>query len=246
MTFAPGAFQRAISIDWSSSAVPTTGADSCWLAQGRLDSPGPVRTSNPSTRQQAGELIEGALRLALARGERTLVVIDVSFGFAAGTTEVLGLAGTPAWRALWTSLEARVHDDERNRNDRFEVADQLNESCGTRVFWGRPHQASFDHLANLPIKDVEVPGLAPNPLPRLRLSESLAGPGVISSWMLVGKGSVGGQVLTCLPYLERLRRRLGDAVTVWPFDAAEDPGTPVVLAETWHGLFDWRRESGSC
>ena len=100
MTFAPGAFQRAISIDWSSSAVPTTGADSCWLAQGRLDGPGPVRTSNPSTRQQAGELIEGALRRALARGERTLVVIDVSFGFDTACAVYSELVGNVAMDVL--------------------------------------------------------------------------------------------------------------------------------------------------
>lgn len=190
--------------------------------------------------------ITSALTRAVAAGERTLVVVDVSFGFAAGTTSVLGLRGRPPWRALWRTLEARVHDDERNRNNRFEVADELNKACGTRVFWGRPHHRAFDHLTHLPLKDVAVPDLAPSPLPRLRTAEVLAGPGVISSWMLVGKGSVGGQVLTCLPHLERLRRHLGDKVAVWPFDAAGDPGTPVVLAETWHGLFDWRRESGHC
>lgn len=190
--------------------------------------------------------IGAVLDRALAAGERTLIVVDVSFGFAAGTTKVLGLPGQPPWATLWTELEARVHDDDRNRNDRFDVADALNAASGTRVFWGRPHQASFDHLRHLPIRDVAVPGLASSPLPRLRESERMAGPGVLPSWMLAGKGSVGGQILTCLPHLERLRRRRGHQLAVWPFQGIGDPGASVVLAETWHGLFEWRRETGTC
>jgi molybdopterin molybdotransferase len=173
------------------------------------------------------------------------VVVDVSFGFAAGTVATLGLPGAPEWEALWGALATRVHDDEANRNDRFKVADALNATCGTTVFWGRPHQASYDHLVHLSKRDEPIPGMAARRLPRLRRCEELAGPGVIASWMLVGKGSVGGQVLTCLPALERLRRRLGDEVAVWPFQGIGDPGTPVVLAETWHGLFDWRAERGT-
>ncbi len=64
--------------------------------------------------------------------------------------------------------------------------------------------------------------------------------------MLVGKGSVGGQMLTCLPHLERLRARFGDALAVWPFDGPADPGSAIVLAETWHALFGWRAMPGSC
>ena len=41
---------------------------------------------------------------------------------------------------------------------------------------------------------------------------------------------------------QRLTRELGDAVGVWPFEGLGDPGTPVVLAETWFGLWDWRAE----
>jgi hypothetical protein len=33
---------------------------------------------------------------------------------------------------------------------------------------------------------------------------------------------------------------------VWPFEGLGDVGTPVVLAETWFGLFDWKGEKGSC
>ena len=66
--------------------------------------------------------------------------------------------------------------------------------------------------------------------------------GDIANGMLYGRGAVGGQFLTCLPHLERLRRDLGDQVAVWPFDGLGDRGAPVVLAETWFGLFGWQSE----
>jgi hypothetical protein len=240
-----GRFDEALVIDWSAAATKSTGADSCWIAHGGLDARVPITVTNHATRVETMAEIDRRLDRALNRGRRVLVAIDVSFGFAAGAAKTLGLRGRPAWSALWATLEARLHDDDQNRNDRFEVADAMNAACGTRVFWGRPVASSFSHLVHLPIRNVDVEGLAPNPLPKFRACEELAGPGVISNWMLVGQGSVGGQILTCLPYLERLRRRLGDQVAVWPFEGPGDPGAPVVLAETWHGLFDWRSQPGA-
>ena len=240
-----GSFEEAIVVDWSAAASPTTGSDSCWIAHGGLELGARTSVTNHATRAETMEHIDRRIDRALNRSRRVLVAIDVSFGFAAGAARLLGLDGTPAWRALWSGLEARVSDGVDNMNDRFAAADAMNASCGTRVFWGRPAAASFEHLVHLPVRDVAVEGLALNPLPRLRSCEQLAGPGVISNWMLTGRGSVGGQILTCLPHLERLRCRLGDAVAVWPFDGLGDPGAPVVLAETWHGLFDWRSQRGA-
>ncbi len=211
---------------------------------GPLHGPSRTKVRNHATRAMAMAAITARLNRNRVGSKRTFVAIDVSFGFAAGAARLLGLPGTPSWSALWGALEARITDDERNANNRFAVADELNARCGTQVFWGRPASASFDHLEHLSIKDVAIPGLARNPLPRLRLAEQLAGTGVIANWMLIGKGAVGGQILTCLPYLERLRRELGDELAVWPFEGPGDPGTPVVLAETWFALFDWRGSKG--
>jgi hypothetical protein len=235
------ALADGIVVDWSAASVPTRGADSIWLATGALDGDGPIRTENLATRAQAMARLERHLDASAERGRRVLVAIDCSFGLPAGTARVLGLSGRPPWAALWRRLEELGRDDEANANNRFEVADRLNAEAGVRCFWGRPVSARFDRYATLSIRDAPVAGLAERPLARLRRCEQLAGPGVISNWMLVGKGAVGGQMLTCLPYLERLRRRRG-SVAVWPFEGLGDPGADVVLAETWHGLFDWRAE----
>ena len=59
--------------------------------------------------------------------------------------------------------------------------------------------------------------------------------GAKSCRQLSGAGSVGGQVLTGLPALWRLRRELGAAV--WPFDTGlEPPDAPLVLAEVYPSL----------
>jgi precorrin-8X/cobalt-precorrin-8 methylmutase len=239
---AAGDFDEAIVVDWSAAATPTRGADSCWIARGSLRGSSPIRTTNAATRHEAMAQIDRLIDAALAEQRRVLVAIDVSFGLPAGAAAVLQLEGSPGWRALWSTLAERIVDDEHNRNNRFAVADALNQEAGVRCFWGRPIAAAFDGFVHLPIRDVPVEGLLANPLPRLRRCERLAGAGVISNWMLVGKGAVGGQMLTCLPRLEALRRRLGDRVAVWPFDGIGDPGADVVLAETWHGLFAWRAE----
>lgn len=235
-------FDRALIVDWSGAASPTLGADSCWVASGRLDRPSPVRTRNLPTRVATMAVLRQRLDEALAAGERTLVAIDVSLGLASGCADTLGFPGRPRWRALWRVLAERVEDDEHNANNRFAVADAMNAACGTRVFWGRPVGGRWEQLVHLPNRDVDVPGLAAMPLARLRACEELAGPGVISSWMLSGRGSVGGQVLTCLPHLEHLVEDLGDQVAVWPFAGLGDPGAPIVLAETWFGLWDWSAE----
>ena len=235
-------FERALIVDWSGAATPTLGADSCWVASGRLDRPGPVRTVNHPTRQATMAALRRAIDASLAAGERTLIAIDVSLGLAAGCAATLGLPGRPPWRALWRGLAERIEDDAHNANNRFAAADAMNADCGTRVFWGRPVGGRWEELVHLPHRDVDVAGLAPMPLARLRACEELAGPGVLSSWMLSGRGSVGGQVLTCLPHLERMRQDLGDQLAVWPFEGPGDPGHPVVLAETWFGLWDWSSE----
>jgi precorrin-8X/cobalt-precorrin-8 methylmutase len=242
VTRPPGDFDDAVVVDWSAAASPSKGADSCWLAAGSLLSDGPIRTENLATRALASARIDALVDRSLQRGRRVLVAVDVSFGLPAGAAKVLGLSGRPGWRALWQTLAARLIDGDDNGNNRFAVADALNAEAGVRCFWGRPVAPAFEVYQHLPIKDQPVAGLSANPLPRLRRCELLAGPGVISNWMLVGKGAVGGQMLTCLPRLERLRARLGPQLAVWPFAGLADPGHDVVLAECWHGLFDWRAE----
>ena len=240
------AFDTVMSVDWSASSIPKRGSDSCWVASMRLRGARRWMVENPATRLAAMETIRDVIDDEMRAGRRCLIVIDVSLGFPAGTADVLGLRSRPRWRAMWRALESRSTDTPENVNNRIAVADALNVESGVRLFWGRPAATSFDQFQNVPIRNLAVLGLADNALAPLRRSEALAGGGVQSNWMLVGRGAVGGQVLTCLPHLERLVSDLEGAIAVWPFCGLSDPGTPVVLAETWHSLFPFDEQGSSC
>ncbi len=237
-------------VDWSASRVPTRGADSVWIAQAAVrrsaaDEPVVVETVNPSTRHEAAELIAELVERTLAADETLLLGLDVSLGyprgFAAATAD-LRAPGRPPWRGTWELLVDRVHDGPDNDNDRFAAADAINRETGTRLFWGRPQSPAYADLAALPPTDRVPEGLAPNPCPPLRLAERRAGAGIRSAFQLLGAGTVGGQTLVGIPWLDRLWRRW-PAAAVWPFETGfvEDPlvpGRSVVAVEIWPSAFD--------
>ncbi|HEY3941502.1 MAG TPA: hypothetical protein VGL60_03375, partial [Acidimicrobiales bacterium] len=199
-----------------------------------------------------------------ATGAATLVGLDFSFGYPAGFAEVVdprprrgpgesvgpGAQVGPPWRRTWRVLGDLVDDRPDNENNRFAVANELNRRSGTRLFWGRPASARYDDLRWLPTTDVVPPGLAPNPCAALRRCERAAGPGICSNFQLFGGVTVGGQVLTGIPWLARLLAALPGAV-VWPLQTGfvADPlaGAPpgrraggaarVVFVELWPSLF---------
>jgi hypothetical protein len=139
---------------------------------------------------------------------------------------------------MWRSIADLFTDDERNRNNRFEVASELNRRAGPESgpFWGCPPSRAGAHLA--PTK--------PQPPPAAefrRTEQSLRAGGLrpASCWQLLGAGSVGSQTLTFLPVLEQVRTRAPGRVDIWPFTtglAAPQIGRGgVVIAEVWPTMF---------
>lgn len=225
-------FDRYVVVDWSAAARPRTGVDSVWIAV--LDPDGETVLSNPPTRAAA----EASLQELVddAGGARTLLAVDASLGYPSGSAAWFGLAGEPAWRAWWDELAAAIVDDEANRNNRFEVAAELNRrGGGSGPFWGRPHTRD---LANL---TATKPAMFP--VPEYRLAEVALrrdGRRPASCWQLLGVGSVGSQTLMLVPILRRLVERPG--VEVWPFTTGLDvPAVAAgvtVVTETWPSAFD--------
>lgn len=223
-------FDRYVVVDWSAASRPVTGTDSIWVAI--LDRDGDPDLVNPSTRSAAAATLHESCDSPL----RTLVAVDASLGYPAGSAAWFGLAGRPPWRAMWRTVADLLTDGDDNRNNRFEVADALNRRGGrTGPFWGRPGALELGALA--PTKPEVFP------VAEFRRCEELLrdrGLRPSSGWQLLGAGSVGSQTLTILPVLDTLLAR-GD-VDVWPFTTGPSLRPPAagrtVVAETWPTMFD--------
>src|SRR5215831_17551453 len=114
-------FDSFVIVDWSGANVPRTGRDSIWLCRRCGDD---ETLANPPTRHAAKALIADWLMAAMAREHRVLLGFDFPFGYPAGFAARLGLSGSP-WRAVWDEIAGLLVDDERNRNNRFDVAEML-------------------------------------------------------------------------------------------------------------------------
>ena len=221
-------FDRIVVVDWSASNSPTSGADSIWISC--LDRDERAEAVNHRTRADA---FDALLELAEAPG-RVLLGFDFPLGYPAGLAVELGLAGEP-WSATWALLTGLLDDDHGNRNNRFEVAAELNHRLGRRQFWGSPPRRANEHLTTT--KPVRTSAHLPEfRAAEVRLRDRRQYP--FSVWQLLGAGSVGSQALTGIPVVERLRRHssLRDRVQVWPFQTGLTlpAGTDaVVVAEVW-------------
>ena len=217
-------FNHVLIVDWSANSTPKRGADSIWIG-----SAGTARTApeNHATRHEAIAALRTRLDSALAAGERVLVAFDIGFGYPRGFAA--RLTGQPDALAVWDWLAARITDDARNRNNRFEVAAEINRHFpGLGPFWGRP---SGRDLPDLPEKGSLRHGVG---LDELRATETLCS-GAHPMWKLYTTGSVGSQSLLGQAHLAGLRAAYGAQLSVWPMQGAD---APIVLAETYLSLLN--------
>ncbi len=222
------AFGSYLVVDWSASNAPAQGPNSIWWA---LVRPGadPV-LANPSTRAEAETQITDLILSEARAGRRVLAGFDFPFGYPAGFAATIAPHGT--WVDVWARLAEEISDGPDNANNRFEAAARLNAVFpGDGPFWGYPHQ-HHGRYEGLPFT---CPNNYGGAMPaRYRLADSSAS-SAQEVWKLSGAGSVGGQALTGLPVLDRLRRAVQAAV--WPFEGWEGRTVPV-LAEVYPSLVD--------
>ena len=80
------------------------------------------------------------------QSERVLVGCDFSFGYPAGLANVIANNPDASWRDVWSWIGAHILDEPNNRNNRFDVAAELNDRCDrsvdVRPFWGYPGASS--------------------------------------------------------------------------------------------------------
>jgi hypothetical protein len=226
-------FDSFVIVDWSAANMPRIGRDSIWICRRCGDHETLV---NPPTRYAAKALIAEWLMAACATDERVLVGFDFPLGYPAGFAARLGLPGPP-WRAVWDEIAGRITDDERNRNNRFEVADALNRrvSGGGFPFWGCPAAPVRTCLAGRHHRRHDSEGLAERRIVDLYI------PTAQPCWKLLGAGSVGGQALTGIPVARALRDdpRWYRQTKVWPFETGLCARfeARIVIAEVYPSLW---------
>jgi precorrin-8X/cobalt-precorrin-8 methylmutase len=226
-------FDRVVVVDWSANSAPKLGRDSIWIAT--RNGSGEVVTTNLPTRADAIDFLVDLVESD--RAATTLIGVDFSLGYPLGTAGALGLTGV-GWSAMWTLLADRVCDDDRNGNNRFAVAADLNRRLTgeTAPFWGCPPSARSDYLTS-----TKPPVTAS--LGEYRVVEATLraqGRRPFSCWQLLGAGAVGSQSLLGIARLQALRHRVGPRVEIWPFTTGLATPTlakgAVVVAEVWPSM----------
>lgn len=221
-------FDRIIIVDWSAAArrMPARPrADAIWI--GISDAAGDRDPLYCRSRAEAMARVTALCEEALAAGERLLIGFDFPLGYPRGFAEAL--TGRAEALALWEWLARQIEDGDDNANNRFAIAATINRRFpGIGPFWGRP--------ASLALPDLPERGSLRNGhgLPERRLVEARI-PRAQPCWKLFTTGSVGSQALLGIPRLHALRKRFGDALTVWPF---EERDAPITLIEIYPSLLD--------
>ncbi len=232
-------FDTFVMVDWSAATVPRLGSDSIWACR---YAEGGETLVNPPTRHAAKALLAEWLATAQEHSERVLLGFDFPFGYPAGFAARLGLGGAP-WRAVWDEIAGLLADDERNRNNRFEVAEALNRrvSGGGFPFWGCPAMPARAHLQGKHHRRHDSDALAERRLVDLYI------PSAQPCWKLLGAGSVGGQALTGIPVARALRDdpRWRRDTLVWPFETGlrAPEAARVVMAEVYPSLWAVKPEA---
>ena len=124
------------------------------------------------------------------------------------------------WEGIWSLICKIIKDCSNNDNNRFDAAAKLNKHFkGDGPFWGN----GLNHdIPCLPRKR-PVEGWGKNlPLERRYAEKDVKKAQEV--WKLSGAGSVGGQALTGIAALEKLRR--STAAKVWPFQPLAEDQSP--------------------
>ncbi len=233
-------------VDWNAATKPTTGPDSIWVGvlKRNVRFQMAFEAHNPATRADAEKLINAILDDLKRKSERALVGFDFPLAFPRGAAAALSLSGEP-WRAMLDFVAKEVKDKPDNTNNRFQVGAKMNRlmTGGPFPFWGAPER---DKQATLSTKRPREH--TPEDLPEFRLCEQ-ALKGASPIWKLYYQGSVGGQTLTGLPMIKRLRD--ARAVKLWPFETDWRPlatdelsGCEAILAEVYPSLFGAKPAAG--
>ena len=243
-------FHTHIVVDWSAKSKPgpkKPSKDAIWWCVARVDG-SRVKVQEPEywrTRHAAVQCLTRLMADELNAGRRVLAGFDFPFGYPAGVAQTL--TGCATALALWEWLAKRIEDEPDNKNNRYEVAAEINGAYpGIGPCWGRPHHWDYP---NIPVKRSEITEQGGHP-PERRIADQCA-KGAKTVWQLAFAGAVGSQVLLGLPALKRLIEDpdIDGRAGVWPFQTGlRVPESKAVIAEVYPSLLkkqiDAHRQNG--
>ncbi len=245
-------FDAYLMVDWSAKnglSPRRPSPDAVWVASIEA-SAGVPRARYFRSRMTGIAYVRRLLKRWYHQEKRVLVGFDLPYGYPHGFARWLdGSEDLPPWRKTWEAIASRYEDNERNLNNRFVVASKLNALCGDDnygPFWCAPVAQITSTLSPRLKGFLEFPYGMPDQstLEDLRICDArfrAVGLNIHTCWHLLGTGSVGGQGLSGIPYIARLRddSELRDNSIVWPFETGftSSPtqliGPSIVHAEIW-------------
>lgn len=224
-------FDLVIMVDWSAAASPgpvKPSPDRCWLAwsaHGFLSEAEYFRTRS--------DCMKRIYNLLISHNGPACVGFDFPFGYPAGS----GMGGG---RVAANRIARTLRSDTRDRNNRFDVAAELNRKISALPgpFWGCPAASASPHLS-VKKPDFVHAGFHEWRIVEKFLREEKRQMTISSVWKLYTTGSVGSQALTGLKELGDLAQIPGIShrVKFWPFETnweAELDG--FILTEIWPTL----------
>ncbi|MCG8494025.1 MAG: hypothetical protein MI743_20605 [Sneathiellales bacterium] len=229
-------FDLIVVIDWSASSTPgplKESADRCWIAWSEKGNSAKVQYFR--TRFTCMQHLK---HLVSRTNGNCLLAFDFPFGYPAGSN--LG-GGRKAARRISEYMTC----DERDGNNRFEVANLLNQQISALPgpFWGCPRSKNLSHLGP------KKPPFHHSGFNEWRIVERhlrLKKQRIMNVWQLLGQASVGSQTLTGLSELNSFASEPGakKPVKFWPFETTwEKDLKGVILAECWPSMNDFASET---
>jgi len=221
-------FETFAIVDWSAGKrANRPKADAIWIGLTRNgeDLDPPIFCRN---RQEAETCLVELIETEAKAGRRLLLGFDFPFGYPQGVARAITGSDDPF--ALWGWLAERIEDAEDGSNNRFDVAEEMNDCFeGPGPFWGKSER---NRWSGVPFNKANIVYEA---VAEKRACDVVAN-AASSCFQLYYNPTVGSQVLMGLPVLHRLRAAFAPALAVWPLEVHDAAQT--VLVEIWPGLIE--------
>ncbi len=233
-------------VDWSGADSRTTGADSIWVAE-LLGDLTQIKLMNYPTRTCVRKYLKGKMAEATENKKRLLIGFDFAFGYPASA---YGDFKCKNWENLSRLINKKIMDDidgNKNKNNRFDVGDELNKyfTDSDGPFWGhrtdKNYKVKHCNLFNerpknygegLPLEFRYVEDVLRETSKKNKKQRTV---NPLSVWKLFNGATVGSQTLMGIPTLRKLKECTNSAI--WPFESIDDTDKHVI-AEIYPSIWN--------